>query len=147
MHRVGFFAMLAICIALLFPVISKGQDANDVDAPSSDMRKNVAPVKIDGIVLFYISGTVSVPANQRAATISNRIEKVAANPFISENSVKIIPEEDRLKIYAGNEFLLNVYDADAKAEGLNHAVFGEEIHKKITASINTTDMKEAGLPW
>ncbi len=137
MHRVGFFAMLAICIAILFPDISRGQDANDVDAPSSDMRKNVAPVKVDGVVLFYISGTASSPAEQRAVTISNRIEKVADNPYISANSLKIITEEDRLKIYVGNEFLLNVYDADAKAEGLNRAVFGEVIHKKITASINT----------
>ncbi len=136
-HQLAFYSMLAICITVLCPNISNAQESNDVDPTLADMKKNVAPVKVDGVVLFYISGTSSSPAEQRALTISNRIEKVAANPYISANSVRIIAEVDRLKIYARNEFLLNVYDVDAEAEGMDHAVFGEVIHKKITTSIDT----------
>ncbi|MEI7501260.1 MAG: mechanosensitive ion channel domain-containing protein [Bacteroidota bacterium] len=136
-NRIIILILIAIWTIILFPNISNGQDASDVDPSLAAMKKNVAPVKIDGVVLFYISGTASAPAEQRAVTISNRIEKVAANPFISENYVKITAEEDRLKIYAGEEFLLNVYDADAKAEGMSRTVFGEVIQKKISAAITS----------
>jgi len=134
-QQAGVFALFVVCTSILFPNICNAQESNDVDPPLADMKKNVAPVKVDGVVLFYISGTASSPAEQRAVTISSRIEKAAANPYISENSVSIITADDRLKIYAGKEFLLNVYDADAKAEGMNRAVFGEVIHKKISAAI------------
>jgi len=134
-RQFAMFFILPLFIGFLLPGISNGQDNGDVDSPSPALKKNVAPVKVDGVVLFFISGTPSAPAEQRAVTISKRIDHVAANPAISENSLRIVKEEDRLKIYAGKEFLLNVYDVDAKAEGMTRVVFGEFIHKQISAGI------------
>ena len=77
------------------------------------VRQDVAPVKLDGKVLFYVRGISSFPAELRAATISKRLRKAASDRSILIDSVKIIETEDRTMVYAGKEFIMNIYDPDA----------------------------------
>jgi len=72
-------------------------------------QKLLAPVKVDGDVLFFVRGTTTFPAAERAAAISKRIRKAAANSFLTVDSVKIRTIADHLEIFIGPEFIMNVY--------------------------------------
>ena len=52
------------------------------------VQKLLAPVTVDGNVLFYVRGTTSYPADERARAISKRIIKVAADRTFNPDSLK-----------------------------------------------------------
>jgi small-conductance mechanosensitive channel len=129
---------LVTLIAFLFvPGISAGQTTQDPNPEKPILKENVAPVRIDGHTLFYIRGTSSYLPSQRADAIAKRIEKVASDESIPTDSVVVIPAEDRMKIYAGKIFLMNVFDIDARGERVSKEVLSEFIHQKIISEIVT----------
>ena len=124
-----------LCMILLLPAGSHAQDIRDTDPGLSDLEELVAPVKVDGNVLFNIRGTTSFPAEKRAATISKRIRKAAADPDVLADSVRIIPGTDYMKVFAGTEFIMNVYGIDAELEGISLNIMADLIRRKIWAAI------------
>ena len=72
------FLIIFLCKGLFFTDIAIGQAKNDVDPDISGITQNIAPVKVDGRVLFYVSGISSFPPQLRADTISNRTFFIAA---------------------------------------------------------------------
>ncbi len=129
-----FLRFLSIA-TIFFQSHSFAQETADIDVGLNESVNSSAPVVVDGNSLFDVRGISSYPAELRAATISNRIQKVASNADISADSVKIIPEEDRLKIYAGDNFIMNVYDVDAEFERINKSLLAELIVKKTSDAI------------
>jgi small-conductance mechanosensitive channel len=126
------------CLFLFFfiyPGVTTAQETNDVDPDVTTIQPTIAPVRIDGKVLYYIGGISSYPADQRAATISKRIIKVAGNKSIPIDSVTITRNDDHLKIYAGKEFIMNLYENDARTEGVTLKLLSEIIITKIKDSI------------
>ena len=79
----GAFVILFVCMILSFPFRSNGQTTSDADPEISGAENILAPVKIDGKTLFLVRGIASYPASQRAATISKRIKKAAADKYYS----------------------------------------------------------------
>lgn len=126
----------ALFMHACFPTIAASQGSKDVDPELGSVQPHTAPVKVDGRVLFYVRGISSYPAELRATTISNRIEKAASNPLLSTDSLTIVPGEDRLQIYAGEEFIMNVYDGDAEMEGTTQKVLAGVILQKTGAAID-----------
>lgn len=133
----GILVIFSLWFSIFFPTLLTGQNTGDIDPELLGSRQNVAPVELDGRILFKVSGSSSFPALQRAATIMKRIEKAAKNPSVSADSVKIIPGEGRQLIYAGDEFIMNVYDIDAASEGLKPLILAELICDKIAKAINS----------
>jgi small-conductance mechanosensitive channel len=129
------FVIFLLCIILFPPQRSNGQTTNDVDPELAGVDKILAPVKIDGRNLFFVRGISSFPAEQRAATISKRIKKAAADKTIVPDSVKIINGPGHLMIYAGKEFIVNIYDADAEIEQVSKAALADLIHLRIGEAI------------
>ncbi len=111
------------------------QSGNDVDPSLNRDRKELAPVRVDGDIIFYVRGVSSYTAESRAKTIQQRIQRAAENYANPADSVKAILEGDRLKVYAGKEFIMNVYAADAVAEGISPAVMAEIVVEKTKAII------------
>ena len=54
---------------------------------------NVAPVEIDGDLIFRVRGTTSSPADLRARALRARIESAAADPAVSVDSLRIAKGE------------------------------------------------------
>ena len=125
-----FLWVLIILSASLY-----GQSGNDVDPSLNRDRKELAPVRVDGDIIFYVRGVSSYTAESRAKTIQQRIQRAAENYANPADSVKAILEGDRLKVYAGKEFIMNVYAADAVAEGISPAVMAEIVVEKTKAII------------
>jgi small-conductance mechanosensitive channel len=128
--------ILFICKGLFLTDISVGQATNDVDTELSVEQQKIAPVKVDGRVLFYVSGVASFTPDQRAASISKRIKKASADFTVSPDSVTIIKGEDHLKIYAGKEFIMNVYSLDAESQNISITMFAEIVKLRTSNAIN-----------
>lgn len=119
-------------ISLLFiPWASFGQSTGDLDPALIENSGSMAPVIVDGEVLFQVKGVSSYPAALRAETIRKRLEKIASNYAISPESVQIVHSEIKDQILAGDELILNIYDADAEAEEISRGVFAEVAAGKI----------------
>ena len=119
-----------LCVFLLFPIFLSGQNTGDVDPSMKSHQENLSPVRVDGEVLFYVRGVMSYPAEIRAATIRQRIYKAAENYSISPDSTRFIPDGDKMKIYVGTEFIMNVYSVDAEADGISKELQAEVIVQK-----------------
>ena len=131
----GAFVILFVCMILFFPFRSNCQTTNDVDQEISGVENILAPVKIDGNTLFFVRGISSFPASQRASVISKRIRKAAANKSIPADSVKITNGQGHLMIYAGEDFIMNIYDVDAESEKISQAALARLIHIKTVEAL------------
>lgn len=75
-----------------------------------------AAVTLDGRTLFKVRGVSGLPAADRAAMISTRIEEAAADPGFQPQQVQIIETPQMVQVAAGPRVFLRVFDADAELE-------------------------------
>jgi small-conductance mechanosensitive channel len=135
------FTCLYFAIQMCIPLFVNAQQTADVDPELEGVKLNRAPVIVDGKTLFTVRGVLSHPAELRAASIAKRIQDAASNPSVSADSVKIKEEAERLKIYAGDVFIINIYPEDGTAEDINFKVLAEVMQAKIKKAIE--DHREA----
>lgn len=128
--------VMVFWISFFYPILIAGQEINDIDPEMQGSQQNIASVKVDGHLLFYIRGISSFSAQDRSARIAKRITNAASNPAILSDSVKVIPGKDREQIYAGEEFIMNVFDIDGQAEGVSRRILADLIQKKILTAID-----------
>lgn len=90
-----------------------------------------AAVTLDGRQLFLVRGIATFPAEERARLISERISKIASDPSLTAQSLKMIEMADRTTILAGDHKIMNVFDLDAGLQGISRQVLAEIIKSKI----------------
>lgn len=122
-------------LLFLISACAAAQEINDSDPELPGIQQHVAPVKVDGKILFSVRGISYYTAEQRAAAISNRISEAAADPKISSDSLKIVVDTDHSSIYAGTRFLMQVYDADADVEQVTRETLAMVIRQNIADAI------------
>jgi hypothetical protein len=134
----------SLCLALLFtalllPGLSSAAEkvtSSVADVESADVL-HTAPVRLDGAALFRVAGVSAFPPEQRAQTISGRIQAVAAETSFSTTNLRVVELSDRSNILAGNRFLLSVLDADALAEGVSRQLLAEAMRMRIASAIES----------
>jgi small-conductance mechanosensitive channel len=126
---------LVLCVLLFVTVRSGAQDNLDSDPELPGIQQALAPVKLDGKVLFNVRGMSSFTAEQRAAAVSKRIKSAAEDQSVSVDSVKIITEGDHLAVYAGIDFLINVYEQDAEVEQISMETLAFIIKQKTSEAM------------
>jgi small-conductance mechanosensitive channel len=92
--------------------------AQETAGPAVETEIATAPVELDGAVLFRVRGTSSLPAQERARIIRDRLIAVAADRAIPVDSFRVVDSEGVSRITAGERMLLAVVDADASLEQL-----------------------------
>ena len=102
----------------------------------SEAEFATVPVEIDGQVLFRVRGTSSLPAEQRAAAIRERIEAVAADENINSDTLRIDAADNVSTILAGDQLLMLVTDADARLERLSRDYLAKTHLARIRAAID-----------
>ena len=122
------------------PMHAEAQESAPGSQPSVteadlEVGSPLAPVEIDGNVLFSVRGVSAFPANQRADAIADRIKAVAANPNFSATDVRPVEDEHGTAIFAGNQRLMVVFDTDAKVASLPRQVLAELVVSKIQNTI------------
>jgi small-conductance mechanosensitive channel len=94
-----------------------------------------ASVTLDGSELFSVRGLPAYPAEERAKTIRQRIEEIAADRSVAIESLRVLQMEDRTRIMAGNRLVVVFIDADAAAAGTSRQILAESALIKIKAAI------------
>ena len=95
-----------------------------------------APVMVDGKTLFYVIGTTSYPAEDRAKVIAERIENIAADYSLRADSIRVIHGDTQDDLFISNKFIVSVIDADARLEGVQREVLILIINKNIIKAIH-----------
>jgi small-conductance mechanosensitive channel len=94
-----------------------------------------APVKIDGILLFYVRGTRSLPAAERAATIVRRIVDLAADRTVATSSIQLREEPGVTYVAAGERTLVRVFDADSMVERIDRTALATLCSERIRIAV------------
>jgi len=113
----SWLLVLALVVAA-WPAVAQvqagGGEVADAELPSS-------PVEIDGKVLFSVRGSVSYPAERRAAAIAGRIAAVAGDRSFDPRSLAVGDVEGIPAVMAGDRRIVAVFAADAEHESMSQA--------------------------
>lgn len=113
---VVLFLVLMGCVSLVPAQDNVSSEKSGASQTKNDIEgeSRLAPVEIDGKVLFSVRGSNAFPAGERAAAIAGRIRSVAADQAISPGDVRSIAVDYGIEIFAANQRLMTVFEADAK---------------------------------
>jgi small-conductance mechanosensitive channel len=128
-------AAIAVLACLAVPASAQRQAPAPEDLAQLEQTTPTAPVWIDGVPILRVRGVSSFPADQRAATIAGRIRDIAANPAIRPEALRITEMELASQIAADGQVVMNVYDADAKIDGVPRQVLAALFLTKIRAAV------------
>jgi hypothetical protein len=78
--------LLILWIILFYPMRITGQEIADIDPELQGSQQNIASVKVDGHLLFYIRGISSFSSQDRSVRIAKRIINAASNHAILSDS-------------------------------------------------------------
>jgi len=105
------------------------------DVAQLEQQYPTAPVMVDGVAVLRVRGVSSYPAELRAKTIADRIYDIAANPSIQVDALRIDETDMASQIMADRLLAMNVYDADAKIEGVPRQVVANLYLARIRSAI------------
>jgi len=112
-----------------------GQKAREEEM-ISPVLVQTAPVILDDEILFHVRGVSAYPAAIRAQEISERIEAFALDQNRSTQSLRLVDEGAFTTIYAGNQPLTSVINADGRLEGgIERQVLAQVYLKRIAKAV------------
>jgi len=115
----------------------------------SAVDERLAPVVVDGEVLFSVRGVTAHPAELRAKQIADRIRVAAANPNIAPQSLTLEDHGYSTWILAGGQRLMALLDEDAAIEEAARAPLAELNRARIAQAIEAyrRDRRPQALAW
>ncbi len=130
--------LIPIALLLLVGVwpAAARQDDPTPTPPATPVAVEGAPVVVNGQELFRLQTRVgSITATERAALVSERIARLANNPFTGELTLTVLDAEEATDIVAGSQVLVTVTDADAAAAGRDRLEMAQEWAAVIQTAI------------
>ncbi|HSD50323.1 MAG TPA: mechanosensitive ion channel family protein, partial [Candidatus Methylomirabilis sp.] len=122
MSAVKMLSMLLVSTVLAWPATTSAAERNAASMPppvDSAAEEHLAPVRLDGSVLFRVRGTSSYPAERRAAEIASRIRAAARDSEFRPDALRTVDAGIAVEILAGDRRLMAVFDADAQLEHMS----------------------------
>jgi len=138
-----FLTVLTLYMSTGLTGISFGQEI-DAEIPELEVKSKLTQVKVDGYGLFYVRGTASYSSEERAAAIGRRIVKAASNGSIPVDSVKIVPVDDHVRIFAGKEFIMVITREDAAVERIDLDLLSKWVQQKVKSAISSYRLERSG---
>ena len=133
----SYFLMVIVAVISTWFSTNIYSQQNSSESPFiSESTLKVAPVKLDGRILFNVRGISSFPAQERAAKISERIKNIAETDSILVTKLKLVHGKDYSTISIGDKDIVSIFDADAEIEGIERNLAALVIGKKIGSAIN-----------
>lgn len=147
-----FFPILPTFIALWTMIVSVGplpalaqqlpllqeqsKARSDDETVLPPILSPTAPVILDGESLFQVRGVSAFPAEERARRISERIDAFASDVNRSIQSLRLVEEKDITMIFAGDQPIAGVTDADGRLEdGVDRGVLARIYLKRIEEAV------------
>jgi small-conductance mechanosensitive channel len=120
---------LACALVLLLPARGSAQVLPEGEVP-------VAPVVLDGQVLYSVRGVSAYPAEERAAAIVGRIRDLAADPAFDPPELRTTPVDGGLRVEAPDgRLVMFLYASDAAVEGVGVEVLAKLVLVRIPPAI------------
>jgi small-conductance mechanosensitive channel len=135
-HELGGWACMGLLVAGLsgpLPVRAVEPEA----APPPPSSTTEAPVIVDGVKLFDVSGILAFPAKERAGGIQTRIEAYADDSALSSRALTVTESADGSRIALGEQSIMVVSEPDAKREGVSRPLLARIYVKRIGEAIET----------
>jgi small-conductance mechanosensitive channel len=104
----------------------------------------MAPVMLDGRLLFRVRGVSAMPAEERADRIRERIEALAQDPEFQPETLRLVESDLGLRILGGDRLVMSVVDADARLEGVSQRELANVITDRVRRAV--LDYREARSP-
>jgi len=123
-------AAAALCALVAAPGRAVAAPPADADGDAEVVR-DTAPVTVDGRVLFRVRGVSAHPAADRAAVVGERIERLAADPSVAPDSVRVEEGDGHTDVRAGDVVIVQIFDADAVIEGVRRQTLAEGIRRRV----------------
>ncbi|MEO6636639.1 MAG: mechanosensitive ion channel family protein, partial [Ginsengibacter sp.] len=96
----------------------------------------VAPF-YDDTLFFVYARLGSFGPDERAEAIVNRLRKVAKNSFGAKDSLKIVPNEQTIDIYSGENIIMSISDDDALWANSSKAALANKYKEIFSKSITS----------
>lgn len=131
-----FFLVLFSLTSFVPPLLA----AEPLSSPAHEealAEPRLAPVMLDGETLFQIQGVPTLSAPQRAEGIASRIVRFADDGDTPISALRAIEEEGRVRVMAGDHFIMYVFDSDVRVGGMTRKLYAdidlEQLKKGVTA--------------
>ena len=108
-------------------------------AQNSDIVNKIdgTPVLLGNTTLFVIQKNVgSFSHQERAQAVTNRLEKIANDPLISMDKLRVVEDSDTTNIVIGDKTLFTITDKDAKAVNKTRQILAKKCIEIIRNAIN-----------
>jgi len=110
------------------PVAQNSEIVNKIDG---------TPVLLGNTTLFVIQKNVgSFSHQERAQAVTNRLEKIANDPLISMDKLRVVEDSDTTNIVIGDKTSFTITDKDAKAVNKTRQILAEKCIEIIRNAIN-----------
>ncbi|MCZ8116957.1 MAG: mechanosensitive ion channel family protein [Microcystis sp. LE18-22.4A] len=133
-----FCLVLLLTLSPILMIAAQNNPAKQGQETPLETLGEVFPVMLDNQELFTIrQGIGSFSAQERAKSITARIEKIADDDVLSPEdlSIKIDPEDKNPSIILGDTVIATITSKDAKLHSVNQEVLAERALAKIKAAI------------
>ncbi|GEA27523.1 mechanosensitive channel MscK [Microcystis aeruginosa NIES-4325] len=133
-----FCLVLLLTLSPIFMIAAQNNAAKQGQETPLETLGEVFPVMLDNQELFTIrQGIGSFSAQERAKSITDRIEKIADDDALSPEdlTIKIDPEDKNPSIILGDTVIATITSKDAKLQAVSQEVLAERALAKIKAAI------------
>ncbi|MCA2692637.1 MULTISPECIES: mechanosensitive ion channel family protein [unclassified Microcystis] len=133
-----FCLVLLLTLSPIFMIAAQNNPAKQGQETPLETLGEVFPVMLDNQELFTIrQGIGSFSAQERAKSITTRIEKIADDDALSPEdlTIKIDPEDKNPSIILGDTVIATITSKDAKLHSVSQEVLAERALAKIKAAI------------
>ena len=133
-----FCLVLLLTLSPIFMIAAQNNPAKQGQETPLETLGEVFPVMLDNQELFTIrQGIGSFSAQERAKSITARIEKIADDDALSPEdlTIKIDPEDKNPSIILGDTVIATITSKDAKLQAVSQEVLAERALSKIKAAI------------
>ena len=133
-----FCLVLLLTLSPIFMIAAQNNPAKQGQETPLETLGEVFPVMLDNQELFTIrQGIGSFSAQERAKSITDRIEKIADDDVLSPEdlTIKIDPEDKNPSIILGDTVIATITSKDAKLQAVSQEVLAERALAKIKAAI------------
>ncbi|MCA2659435.1 MAG: mechanosensitive ion channel family protein [Microcystis sp. M049S2] len=137
-YLVLFCLVLLLTLSPIFMIAAQNNPAKQGQETPLETLGEVFPVMLDNQELFTIrQGIGSFSAQERAKSITDRIEKIADDDALSPEdlTIKIDPEDKNPSIILGDTVIATITSKDAKLHSVSQEVLAERALAKIKAAI------------
>ena len=132
---IAVWLAIFLFVALNRPVIAQAVEVEPADAAEAEISVPVAPVMIDGEVLFSLRGVSALPAAERAARITANIKKVARDASFDPANLTVVDEGPFTSIMAGENRVMGLVDGDARIEGIERPELAVVVADRVRRAI------------